>query len=784
MKFSTLSVTAAALLGLLAAVPSASAQAPEAGKRHTFEIGGEAFMLDGKPFVIRTGEMHFTRVPHEYWRHRLKLLKAMGMNAVCAYLFWNFHEFEEGKFNWTGQADAAEFCRIAQEEGLWVVLRPGPYVCSEWDGGGLPWWLLKKEGIQLRTKDADFMAASRRWFKEVGRVLAPLQFQNGGPILLTQVENEYGSYGSDAEYMGQLRDALEDSGFKGPFFACNPVYDLGKGDRPDIFNVVNFGRDARAAFTKLRSMQPKGPLMCGEFYPGWFDTWGAPHHYGNINQNLADLRYMLENKGSFSLYMAHGGTSFGMWPGADRPFKPDTNSYDYDAPISEAGWIGEKFDKTRALMAEFLQEGETLPDPPASIPVGTLPPVRFTQVAPLFANLPTAVADKSPRNMELYDQGHGCIVYRTEIPAGPAGELKVAQAHDFGWVFVDGKQQGIFDRRSRRYSVKLPARDKPARLDILIEAMGHVNFGKEIHDRKGIRGEVSLAGTPLTAPWQVFPLKLDEPLLASLKWTPAPAEKPAGPAFWSATFNVEKPADTFLDLSTWGKGVVWINGHCLSRFWNIGPTQTAYLPGAWLKAGANTLVVLDLLGPSDPVIAGVEKPVLDQLRPELDFASKATQKADLKLDGVAPTFTGTFKEGGDVQEIRLPKPVKGRQFCLETINAFDGKPYAAVSEFDLSDANGNPISHQDWTLVYVDSEELTAEDGSASNAIDGQSANFWHTEWKNKSPDHPHRLIIDLGHAVEIGGFRYTPRAGDKPAGRIKDYKIYIGDGLAVPKPH
>jgi beta-galactosidase len=776
MKLSSLFL---ALALCLASPIHATAQTEK--PRHTFTIGDEAFLLDGKPFVIRTGEMHFTRVPREYWQHRLQLLKAMGMNAVCAYLFWNFHEFEEGTFNWEGQADAAEFCRLAQKEGLWVVLRPGPYVCSEWDGGGLPWWLLKKPDIHLRSKDPDFMKASNAWFKEVGRVLAPLQVTKGGPILMTQVENEYGSYGNDAEYMGLLRQSLLDAGFDAPLFACNPVYDLGKGNRPDIFNVVNFGRDAKGAFKKLREMQPKGPLMCGEFYPGWFDTWGAPHHLGNIEANLADLRYMLENKGSFSLYMAHGGTSFGLWPGADRPFKPDTNSYDYDAPISEAGWIGDKFDKTRKLMSEFLQEGETLPDPPKPMPVMKLPQFRLSHVAPVFKNLPSPLTDSSPRHMEAYDQGQGCINYRTTIPAGPAATLRLEQAHDFGWVFVDGKQAGILDRRSRSFSVNLPARNKPAQLDILIEAMGHVNFGKEIHDRKGIRGEVKLGAASLTGPWQVHPLKLNAAQLDSLKWENAGNEVPHGPTFWAGSFEVSKPADTFLDLESWGKGVIWINGHCLSRFWNIGPTQTAFLPGAWLKAGKNRVIILDLLGPSSPVIQGLDKPVLDKLRPELDFAKNAGSRNKLNLGSAKPFFTGAFTKGGEQQEVRFPSVTTGSQFCLETLNAHDGKSFSAIAEFDLIGANGEPISHQSWTIAYVSSEEKSGEDGSASNAIDGQSANFWHTEWKNQQTKHPHQLVIDLGAETPISGFRYTPRAGDDNPGRIKDYRVYVGKSLAVP---
>jgi beta-galactosidase len=224
-----------------------------------------------------------------------------------------------------------------------------------------------------------------------------------------------------------------------------------------------------------------------------------------------------------------------------------------------------------------------------------------------------------------------------------------------------------------------------------------------------------------------------------------------------------------------------VNGRCLSRFWNIGPTQTAYLPGAWLKPGQNKIVILDLLGPTSPTVAGLEKPILNTLRPELDFASKATARATLKLTGVKPVFTGSFTAGGEVQEIKLPQPASGTQFCLETLNAYDGKPFAAIAELDLLDPNGNSISHQDWTIAFVDSEETAGEDGSASNAIDGQSANFWHTAWKNEQPKHPHQLVIDLGPETRVGGFRYTPRAGADNPGRIKDYRVYIGKGLAVP---
>ncbi|RYX82035.1 beta-galactosidase [bacterium] len=771
-------------VGLSSTAPAQTRQTP--ATRHTFAIGDKDFLLDGKPVVIRTGEMHFARVPREYWRHRLQLLKAMGMNAVCAYLFWNYHEFEPGKFNWSGQADAAEFCRIAQQEGMWVILRPGPYVCAEWDGGGLPWWLLQNESIRLRSSDPAFMKPATNWFKEVGRVLGPLQVTHGGPILMAQVENEYGSFGKDTDYMGQLRQNLIDAGFDVPLFACDPAWAIRNASRSDLFQVVNFGSDPENSFKTLRQIQPTGPLMSGEYYPGWFDTWGSPHHKGDTPRYLKELEYMLQNRASFSMYMAHGGTTFGMWPGTDRPFKPDTNSYDYDAPISEAGWIGEKFQRTRELMGKYLNPGETLPAPPAPIPVMSVPTFRLTQNAPLFSNLPRPVADTKPRFLEAYNQGQGDAVYRTMLPAGAECTLQVENARDFAWVMVDGASVGFFDRRSRRNTVKIPARSKPAELLILLETMGHVNFGNEIHDRKGIYGEVKLIGvdgsaTPLNRAWQIYNLPLDAKMLAGLKWGKADANpKGNAPGFWRGTFNVAKPADTFLDLSRWGKGVIWVNGHCLARFWNIGPTQTAYLPGAWMKRGANQVIVLDLLGPQEATLAGLQQPILDMLRPELDFAIKATQKSTLSLNGVAPMMSGTFAPGPDAQEVKFAAPMTGQQFCLEMLNSHNGQPYAAIAELDLLDAAGQSLPHQNWKIAYASSEELEGEDGSASNAIDGQTANFWHSRWKNAQPPYPHQLVIDVGKPTAIGGFRYTPRAGDSNTpGRIKDYRVYVGNALA-----
>jgi beta-galactosidase len=742
---------------------------------HTFAIGTNDFLLDDQRFQIRCGEIHAARVPQEYWRHRLQMAKAMGLNTVCAYLFWNQIEPRPGQFNWSGQADVAEFCRIAQEEGLWVILRPGPYSCAEWEMGGTPWWLLKDDDIHLRSRDPRYLDPATTYLKEVGRVLGPLQITHGGPIIMVQVENEYGFYGNDATYVDDVRRALLNAGFDVPLFECNPPDMMRNGMVRKLFQAANFGSDPAGNFAKLRKLQPIGPLICSEFYPGWFDTWGQPHHYGNTSRYLTDLEYMLSHDASFSIYMVHGGTTFGLWSGCDRPFKPDTSSYDYDAPISEAGWTTPKFFQTRQLFAKYLLPGEHLPEPPAPNPVVSFAPVALTESAPVFNNLPVAIPDETPRNMEAYDQGYGCIMYRTHIPAGPAATLEAAAIHDFGYVYLDGQRVGILDRRNPGAKLLLPAREKATQLDVLVEPMGRVNFGPEMADHKGLIAPVTLGGNVLTG-WQIFNLPLDDQMLADLKFTPATPDSKA-PAFWRGTFTLDKAGDTFLDLHNWGKGDLWVNGHCLGRYWNIGPTQTAYAPGCWLHDGTNEIVILDLLGPARPEIAGLAKPVLDELHPEKDFARTHRPAVKLNLSSTTLIHTGTFAPGSDTQAIKFSAPATGKFFCLESLNAFDGKPYAAVAELDLLDTDGKPISHDGWTIAYVDSEERVAEDGSAENAINGQTADFWHTQWKDASPGHPHQLILDLGKSQTISGFRYVPRQSEG-AGRIKDYRIYVGDHL------
>ena len=759
--------------------------AVQAADQPRFAVGEEDFLLDGKRLQIRCGEIHFARVPPEYWRHRLKAIKAMGLNTVCAYLFWNFHEWREGKYDWRGQRDAAEFCRLAQAEGLWVILRPGPYACAEWEMGGLPWWLLKQPGDRfLRTRDERFVQPARRWMAEVGRVLAPLQVTQGGPILMVQVENEYGFFGKDLDYLRTMRRTLLDAGFDVPLFQCNPTNAVAAAHIPELFSVANFGSDPAAGFKVLGAVQ-QGPRMCGESYSGWFDTWGAPHRRGDATKAVADIAAMLQANGSFSLYMAHGGTTFGLWGGCDRPFRPDTSSYDYDAPIGEAGWIGDKFVQYRDGIRPFLQPGEVLPPAPPRNPVITIAPFSFKESARVLANLPgKVIRDVSPRPIEQYDISRGLVAYRTTLPAGPAGVLEAAKVRDLAWVYVDGEQLGTIDTRHRRFRVDIPARTRPVTVEILVYTIARVNFGVEIHDRKGMHGPIRFkpAGgdTQLVEDWEIRAIDFDaDGALPPLAWKTGRAD---GPAFWRGRFDASQAGDTFLDMSTWGQGVVWVNGRCLGRYWSIGPTQTMYLPGPWIRRGSNEVIVLDLTGPQSARIEGLASPILDQLRPERDLPQPERNPRP-RLEGVAPVHQGQFAPGSATQDVLFAKASSGRQFCLESLSALDGKEFAAVAEIALLDAGGQTIDQSAWTIAYASSEESGKEDGSALNAINGQVTDHWHTAYSGKAPRpaHPHRLIIDLGRRVEVAGLRYTPRQGaEGVSGRIKEYRLYLAEQLVL----
>ena len=619
-------VLAPLLLAMTLCFSSCQSKAPQ-----TFEVGEGSFLLDGKPFVVKAGELHFARIPREYWEHRIEMVKAQGMNAVCLYVFWNFHEPQPGEFNFEGQADVRAFVELCQKHGLYVILRPGPYCCAEWEMGGLPWWLLKKKDIQLRSMDEYFVERVRLFENALAEQLADLQLARGGNIIMVQVENEFGGYGTDKPYVAAVRDILREAGWTDvPLFQCDWSSNFENNALDDLLWTMNFGTGSNIddQFRRLKELRPTTPLMCSEFWSGWFDNWGRAHETRDAKDMVAGLREMLEKNISFSLYMVHGGSSFGHWAGANSPgFQPDCSSYDYDAPISEAGHATPKFDELRAMLQEFTDE--PLPPVPAPFPVKAIDAFTLTECAPLMANLPAPVVeDGEVQTFEELGMGWGSALYSTHLKARNVPSTLTIDAHDFAQVFVDGILVGRLDRRLGQKTIDLPATPNGAKLDILVEAMGRINYGRAIKDFKGIVAPVTIThprpgAEPEQKPlghWTIRLFPDDYATVSTQNYQPMNADTGDAadfafmPAYYRGTFTVDDPADTYLDLSTWGKGQVWVNGHAIGRFWQIGPQQSLFMPGCWLKKGENEIIVLDVMGPSNPVIAGLENPILDQLR--------------------------------------------------------------------------------------------------------------------------------------------------------------------------
>ena len=637
------------IIGLMLSLLASPAMAAKTAG--TFEAGKGTFLLNGKPFVVKAAEIHYPRIPRPYWEHRIKMCKALGMNTICIYIFWNIHEQKEGQFDWTGNNDVAEFCRLAQKHGMYVIVRPGPYVCAEWEMGGLPWWLLKKKDVKVRTQDPFFMEHVKAFEKEVGKQLAPLTIQSGGPIIMVQVENEYGSYDTNKPYVSEIRDCLRSVGFdKVALFQCDWSSNFEQNALPDLLWTMNFGTGANVLdqFKRVKQLRPDAPLMCSEYWSGWFDGWGTAHQTRPADAMVNGIKTMLENNISFSLYMTHGGTSFGHWAGANNTgFAPDCTSYDYDAPINEQGAATEKYYQLRALLQKY--SATKLPAVPKAIPVIAIPEVKFTESAKILCaeNLPQSIASYDIEPMEQFDQGYGSIMYSTTLPAAKAGALlQINDMCDYALVYIDGKKVGeLYRGNGYETTLRLKQDVKAgAKLDIFIEAMRRINYSKLIHDPKGITKSVELLSnegahevTYNLKDWQIrlFPVSQTG---EGLKYSPI-TEGDDAPAFYRASFTISKVGDTYLDMSTWGKGLVWINGHCLGRFWQVGPQQTLYVPGCWLRKGKNDITVLDITGPSKATVKGLTNPNVSDLHREY------LPKDAVKGDALKAALAGRGKSG-------------------------------------------------------------------------------------------------------------------------------------------
>lgn len=768
-------------LAMLLCVGQASAKQGDEKPQQTFVAGDGHFLLNGKPFVVRAAELHYPRIPRAYWEHRIKMCKSLGMNAVCLYVFWNLHEQREGQFDFTGNKDVAEFCRIAQKHGLYVIVRPGPYVCAEWEMGGLPWWLLKKKDIRLRDNDPYFLERVKIFEEKVAEQLAPLSLKNGGPIIMVQVENEFGAYAANKPYVRNIRDMIRQNwGEEMTLFQCDWTSTFETNALDDLIWTMNFGTGANIddQFRRLKEVRPNSPLMCSEYWSGWFDKWRSQHETRPADVMVAGIDEMLSKGISFSLYMTHGGTSFGRWAGANSPgLMSDVTSYDYDAPINEYGMATEKYYKLRDCLQKYA-DGKLPAVPKLPMPIINIPAFSLSEFAPVTRGI-----DKTERGglktFEEMDMGWGSMIYVAPVTTNLPASTMHAEVHDYGQVFVNGTYIGAIDRTKNANTLDMPALHRGDTLRIFVEGMGRINFGSAIKDYKGIVGDVTLTaeceGAKLTlqpTDWTCATIPDEyEDAVRALKAQPSAVDNMlacGGRGYYRGWFNVKKPGDTFLNMETWGKGQVWINGHAIGRFWRVGPQQTLYVPGAWLKKGKNEIIVMDVAEPAENKLWGQDKPELDKL--QLDEVKRSYNINDIpNLASLKPAAAGMCSATGDYRDIKFSAAAEGRYVAIQIAGTHDGKA-PTISEVYFKDPAGRRIDRSDWQVKYASSEALQGNH-TGDKAFDLQESTYW---CASADAGLPALLVIDLGKVQRVSGMEYRPYKGQVTEGCMAGFKVYV----------
>ncbi|HEX2819481.1 MAG TPA: beta-galactosidase family protein [Streptosporangiaceae bacterium] len=586
----------------------------------TFAIGEHDFLLDGKPFQILSGAMHYFRIHPGHWADRIRKARQMGLNTIETYVAWNAHAPRKGEFRLAGGLDLGRFLDLIAAEGMHAIVRPGPYICAEWANGGLPGWLSADPGTGIRRHEPAYLAAVTSYFRQLAPVLVPRQIGHGGPVILLQVENEYGAYGSDQTYLQALADLIRQSGITVPLTTVDQPAGtmLGNGSLPGALMTGSFGSRVAERLATLHAHQPAGPLMVSEFWDGWFDDWGAPHHVTAPQDTAADLDEILKQGASVNLYMFHGGTNFGLTSGANDKgtHRPIVTSYDYDAPLDEAGNPTPKYWALRNVVVKYAPVSDDIPAVAGPSPEFTAP---LAQVLPLWD-----VLDRLGRwsrhdglvSADALGQYQGFTLYRTQLGLTGPGVLEIDDVRDRAQVFLDRQPIGVLARDHHDRCLPLPA-DAHGVLELLVEDQGRVNYGPRIGEPKGLIGDARAGGQPLRQ-WDVMPLELTHitPALAALRSQPAATTGTvAGPAFARATFDLPEPGDLYLDTAGWGKGIAWINEFCLGRYWSRGPQRTLYVPGPVLRAGANELIILELHASAGVPATFVARPNLGPTEP-------------------------------------------------------------------------------------------------------------------------------------------------------------------------
>lgn len=585
-----------------------------------FEIKDKKFMMDGKQFNIYSGAIHYFRVLPEYWEDRLTKLKLAGFNTVETYVCWNLHEPKPGEFCFEGMLDIVRFVETAKKVGLYCIVRPGPYICAEWDFGGLPAWLLKDKNMQIRCNYPDYLTCVERFYKKLLPMLVPHLETHGGNIIAMQVENEYGSYGNDKKYLRFIEKLMQDCGIDCLYFTSDGNWKnmLSGGSLPDIYKVLNFGSRTKTAFNCFKDFENDGPNMCGEFWCGWFDHWRDRHHTRDAASVGREIKDFLDIDASFNFYMFHGGTNFGFNAGANYSAKydPTITSYDYCALLNEWGDYTPAYHEVRKILCE--KQGIEMNELPPSPALQNIGKVKLTEFASLFDNLDN-ISEKHyvpvPESMEYFGQNFGLIYYETVLSGKyDISQLDIRDVHDFGYVYFDGKLKRIIDRTeytSKKAGIKalfgkksngkilMPALNGERKIGVLVDIMGRVNYGDKMIDRKGITD--IYVGAQRNMDYDVYTMPLDN--LDKLNFK---ASSDSLPVFMKGEFKADSKADCFVHLDGFKKGYVWVNGFNLGRYWEVGPQKSLYLPGVLLK-DKNEIIVLEMEGYSNPSVSILDK---------------------------------------------------------------------------------------------------------------------------------------------------------------------------------
>ncbi len=574
---------------------------PKALTVTSFTIGDADFLRDGRPHRVLSGAIHYFRVHPDLWVDRIRKARLMGLNTIETYVAWNAHEPRRGDWDVTGGNDLGRFLDLVAAEGLDAIVRPGPYICAEWHNGGLPVWLTAG-GRELRSSEPSYLAEVSAYLRRVYEIVVPRQIDRGGPVVLVQIENEYGAYGDDEAYLRALVDVTRDAGITVPLTTVDQPTDrmLADGGLPELHKTGSFGSRSAERLATLRRHQPTGPLMCSEFWDGWFDWWGGVHHTTDVAAAAADLDELLAAGASVNIYMFHGGTNFGLTNGANDKgrYLPLVTSYDYDAPLDEAGDPTAKFYAFRDVIAKHAPVPEELPSPASPAPSLTAPLERVGTWTDAAAS---ARVTEHPLSFDALEHLSALVRYDVALPETGGGVLVVDEVRDLAWVSVDGTPVGTLSRTRHDRALTIPA---GAALSILVEDQGRVNYDHRLGEEKGLIGAVSLDGVPLTG-WRSTPLDV-EAIAASAAF----GTGGSGASAWRARVDLDEPHDLFIDTGTWGKGYAFVNGFFLGRYWRNGPTRTMYVPAPVTRAGRNEVLVLELEQLLSPVVPFVSSPSL------------------------------------------------------------------------------------------------------------------------------------------------------------------------------